>query len=146
VSLPHFHFSLPYCQRPLTPGADGVVHSTTKYLSGHVLIIGGAVVSSHVNFVRGELYRMFKILGDVASPHDAWLGNIGLKTFEVRMQRTCANAMQVARFLETDRRVAQVYYSGLESHPQYELARRQMTDPGGMITIDLKGRLKNRIF
>jgi cystathionine beta-lyase/cystathionine gamma-synthase len=54
--------------------------------------------------------------------------------------------MQVARFLETDRRVAQVYYSGLESHPQYELARRQMTDPGGMITIDLKGRLKNRIF
>jgi len=132
-------FASPYCQRPLTQGADVVVHSTTKYLSGHGLIIGGAVVSSHIDFVRGELYRMLKILGGVASPFDAWLGNIGLKTFEVRMQRICANAMQVARFLEADRRVAQVYYPGLESHPQYELARRQMTDPGGMLTFEMKG-------
>jgi methionine-gamma-lyase len=132
-------FASPYCQRPLTLGTDVVVHSTTKFLSGHGLIIGGAAVTTHVDFGRGELYRMFKILGGVPSPFDAWLGNIGLKTFEVRMQRICANARQLASFLETDRRVAQVYYPGLESHPQYELACRQMIDPGGMITFELKG-------
>jgi methionine-gamma-lyase len=132
-------FASPFCQRPLALGADVVIHSTTKFLSGHGLIIGGAVITSHVDFGCGELYHMFKILGGVPSPFDAWLGNIGLKTFEVRMQRICANAMQVAHFLETDRRVARVFYPGLDSHPQSGLARRQMIDPGGMMSFELKG-------
>ncbi len=136
-------FATPYCQRPLTLGVDVVIHSTTKYLSGHGLIVGGTVISRHVNWVRGELYSFLKILGGSASPFDAWLANIGLKTFELRMKQHCQNALQVARFLESHPAVAQVWYPGLESHPDYETARRQMLDYGGMISFELKGGLES---
>jgi methionine-gamma-lyase len=135
-------FASPYCQRPLTLGADVVIHSTTKYLSGHGLVIGGCVVSPHLDYMRGPLHRMLKIYGGSASPFDAWLTNIGLKTFEVRMQRHCANAQHIARFLERHPAVARVNYPGLESNPQYELARRQMPGFGGMISFELKGGLE----
>jgi len=103
-------FASPYCQRPLTLGADVVVHSTTKYLSRHGLVVGGAVVSNRLDYVKGSLYTMLKVLGGSASPFDAWLTNIGLKTFELRMQRHCENALVVARWLEDHPQVAEVYY------------------------------------
>ena len=132
-------FASPYCQRPLTLGADVVVHSTTKYLSGHGLVVGGAVVSRHPEYVRGPLYQMFKVLGGCPSPFDAWLSNIGLKTFELRMQRHCDNALQIARYLEGHAGVERVYYPFLESHPDYILAQGQMLRGGGMIAFELKG-------
>ncbi len=135
-------FATPFCQRPLSLGADIVVHSTTKYLSGHGLIIGGAVISSRVDYVKGPLYQMFKILGGCPSPFDAWLTNIGLKTFEVRMQRHCENALEIAHYLENHPKIARVYYPHLESHPDYALARRQMLSGGGMIAFELKGGLR----
>jgi methionine-gamma-lyase len=135
-------FASPYCQRPLTLGADIVVHSTTKYLSGHAQIIGGAVASCHPDFVRKELFEMLKVLGGSASPFDSWLVNMGIKTLEVRMQRHCQNAMQVARFLESHPAVERVNYPGLESHPQHELACRQMPTFGGMMSFELRGGLQ----
>lgn len=134
-------FASPYCQRPLSLGADVVIHSTTKYLSGHGLVIGGALVSPHVDFVRGPLAGLFKIYGGVPGPFDAWLTNQGLKTFELRMQRHCTNAAEIARFLEDHPAVARVNYPGLASHPQHELARRQMLAYSGMISFELKGGL-----
>ncbi len=132
-------FATPFCQRPLTLGADIVVHSTTKYLSGHGLVIGGAVASSQIEYVKGPLYQMFKILGGCPSPFDAWLANIGLKTFEVRMQRHCENAMKIATYLEGHPKVAGVYYPYLPSHPDFSLAQRQMSSGGAMISFELKG-------
>ncbi len=132
-------FATPFCQRPLSLGADIVVHSTTKYLSGHGLLIGGAVVSSHPEFVHKELEARTRLLGGVPSPFDAWLANVGLRTFELRMQAHCSNALQIARFLEGHPRVERVYYPGLPSHPQYDLAQRQMFAGGGMIAFELKG-------
>ncbi len=135
-------FGTPYCQRPLSLGADVVIHSTTKYLSGHGTVVGGAVISRDLAWVAGELKQVFKTLGAVPSPFDAWLTNIGLKTFPLRMQRHCENAMQVARFLEAHPQVANVYYPGLESHPDHALAKRQMLGFGGMLSFELKGGLQ----
>jgi len=135
-------FATPYCQRPLTLGADVVVHSTTKYLSGHGVVIGGAVVSSHPEFMRHELAFNCKIMGGCASPFDAWLTHIGLKTFELRMQRHCENAMRIAQFLEKHPGVSRVFYPGLESHPDHALACHQMHSFGGMISFELKGGLQ----
>ncbi len=135
-------FATPYCQRPLTMGADVVVHSTTKYLSGHGLTIGGAVISRHIDFVKGPLYSILKVFGGNASPFDAWLANIGMKTFELRMKKHCENALIIARHLESLPEVEKVYYPGLESHPDHTLAKKQMLDFGGMISFELKGGLK----
>jgi methionine-gamma-lyase len=134
-------FATPYCQRPLTLGVDVCLHSTTKYLSGHGMIVGGAVVSRHPEWVRKELYSLLKTLGGSASPFDCWLAALGLKTFELRMQRHCENAMQVARFLQDHPKVEKVYYPGLQTHPGYEIACRQMSSFGGMISFELKGGL-----
>lgn len=134
-------FATPYCQRPLTLGADVVIHSTTKYLSGHGLVIGGTVTSRHMEYVLGPLASMYKILGGCPSPFDAWLTNIGLKTFEVRMQRHCENALTIAHYLEGHAKIERVYYPGLESHPDFALAQRQMSSGGGMIAFEVKGGL-----
>lgn len=131
----------PYCQRPLSLGADVVIHSTTKYLSGHGLMVGGAVVSRHVAWVRADLLRLLKVLGASASPFDCWLAAAGLRTFELRMQRHCQNALAVARYLEAHPAVEQVYYPGLQSHPQHALAQRQMLAYGGMLAFELRGGL-----
>ncbi len=135
-------FASPYCQRPLTLGVDVVVHSTTKYLCGHGTVVGGAVVSRQVNYVRKELYSMLKIFGGIAGPFDCWLAVNGLHTYELRMQRHCENALVVARYLEDRSEVARVDYPGLESSPDYDLARRQMLHFGGMISFELKGGLE----
>ena len=135
-------FATPFCQRPLTLGADLVVHSTTKYLSGHGQVLGGAVLTTDLDLLRGDLYQVYKLLGGTPSPIDTWMANIGLKTFELRMQRHCLNALRVAKSLESHPGVARVYYPGLTSHPDYELARVQMTDFGGMVAFELKGGLE----
>ena len=132
-------FATPYCQRPLSLGADVVVHSTTKYLSGHGAIIGGAVASPHVDFINRELQQVLKLVGGVMSPFDAWLGDLGLRTFELRMQRHCENALQVASFLEAHPKVAAVHYPGLESHLGHAIASRQMHAYGGMMSFELQG-------
>jgi methionine-gamma-lyase len=132
-------FATPFCQRPLTLGADIVVHSTTKYLSGHGVVIGGAVVSPHVDFVRQEVKRVLKSVGASPSPFDAWITNLGLKTFELRMRRHCRNAMAVARFLQVHPKVDQVNYPGLDTHAGHQVAREQMSDFGGMLSFTLKG-------
>jgi methionine-gamma-lyase len=132
-------FPTPYGQRPLTLGADVVVHSTTKYLSGHGVIVGGVVVSRHVDFVRGDLQLIRRRFGAVASPFDAWLANLGLRTFELRMERHCQNAIRIARYLESHPKVKIVHYPGLETHPEHPLAKRQMHAFGGMMAFELKG-------
>lgn len=135
-------FATPFCQRPLSLGADVIIHSTTKYLNGHGTVIGGAVVSPHLDYVNTSLFSMLKILGGSPSPFDAWLTNTGLKTFEVRMERHCENAMHIARYLEAHSKVSRVYYPGLESHPAHDLALRQMLDFGGMLAFELAGGLE----
>jgi methionine-gamma-lyase len=135
-------FATPFCQRPLTLGADLVVHSTTKFLSGHGQVIGGAVLTTDLGLLAGELYQVYKLLGATPSPMDTWLTNSGLKTFELRMERHCSNALRVAKRLESHPGVARVYYPGLVSHPDHTLARTQMMDYGGMIAFELKGGLE----
>lgn len=135
-------FGTPFCQRPLAFGADIVIHSTTKYLSGHGALTGGVVVSSHPDYIQKTLYTFVKTLGGIPSPFDAWLANIGLKTFELRMQRHCENALEVARFLSSHAAVAEVHYPGLESHPGHAVAARQMHAFGGMLSFELKGGMQ----
>lgn len=132
-------FASPYCQRPLSLGADIVLHSTTKYLSGHGQVIGGVVVSRHPDFIRNELALMMRTLGCNPSPFDCWIAANGLKTFALRMERHCDNAMQVARFLEGHPAVSKVNYPGLESHAGHDIARKQMSSFGGMMSFELKG-------
>ena len=135
-------FATPFCQRPFTLGADLVVHSTTKFLSGHGQLIGGAAMTTDLALLKGELYSIYKLMGATPSPMDTWLANIGLKTFELRMQRHCRNALRVAKSLESHPGVERVYYPGLTSHPDHDLARVQMMDYGGMISFELKGGLE----
>ncbi len=135
-------FASPYTQRPLSLGADVVMHSTTKYLSGHGVIVGGAVVSRHVDWVKGPLSAALATYGASAAPFDCWLASLGMKTFELRMQRHCENALQVARFLEKHPKVERVFYPGLESHPDYELACRQMHGFSGMMSFEVRGGMQ----
>jgi methionine-gamma-lyase len=135
-------FATPYCQRPLSKGADVIVHSATKYLSGHGVIISGVVVSRHVNYMHEDIPLIVKTLGGSPSPFDAWLANLGLKTFELRIQRHCENAMTVAHYLDGHPAVARVHYPGLESDPGHEIAIKQMSPFGGMISFELKGGLE----
>jgi methionine-gamma-lyase len=135
-------FATPYCQRPLGLGADIVVHSTTKYLSGHGALTGGAVVSSHPDYIQKTLYSFVKVLGGIPSPFDSWLANLGLKTFALRMQRHCENAMEIARFLSSHPAVDCVHYPGLEDDPGHKIALSQMHAFGGMLSFELKGGMQ----
>jgi methionine-gamma-lyase len=134
-------FATPYCQRPLSLGADIVVHSTTKYLGGHGTIVGGAVISRHPEFFDKNSSRFPKLassFGGTPSPFDTWLTNLGLKTFELRMQRHTANAMAAARWLEAHPKISKVYYPGLESFAGHGVAKKQMFNGfGGMLSFDL---------
>jgi cystathionine gamma-lyase len=130
-------FASPYLQRPLELGADLVVHSTTKYLGGHSDVVGGAVIGSRALLEPIAFYQ--NAAGGVPGPFDAWLVLRGIKTLAVRMERHCANARFLADWLIGHPSVERVYYPGLESHRGHEIARRQMRDFGGMISIRLKG-------
>ena len=131
-------FATPFLQRPLEPGADLVLHSTTKYLGGHSDVIGGFVATSD-DAVGERLRFLQKSLGAVPGPFDCWLVLRGLKTLAIRMRRHCENARRIAAWLEAHPAVERVRYPGLDSHPQHELAARQMADFGGMISVELAG-------
>lgn len=131
-------FASPYFQRPLELGADLVVHSTTKYLGGHSDVIGGAVIVSD-DGLHQELKAYQNAAGAVPGPWDCWLVLRGIKTLALRMRAHEQNALRLARFLEAHPAVERVYYPGLPAHPQHELAKKQMSGFGGMISLDLKG-------
>jgi cystathionine gamma-synthase len=127
-------FASPYLQRPLELGADVVMHSTTKYLGGHSDLIGGFAATNDPTIAE-RLYFLQKSLGGIPGPMDSWLVLRGLKTLAVRMERHCENAHRIAAFLDAHDAVEQVLYPGLPSHPGHEIAKRQMSDFGGMISI-----------
>jgi cystathionine gamma-lyase len=133
-------FSSPYFQQPLSLGADIVLHSTTKYINGHSDVIGGAIVTNNA-----EVYQSLKFYqnaaGAVPGPFDTWLTLRGIKTLAVRMRQHEENARTIARFLAEHPRVEKVYYPGLPSHPDYELAQRQMSGFGGMVSFQFKGTM-----
>ncbi|WP_199424859.1 cystathionine gamma-synthase [Actinotalea solisilvae] len=148
-------FATPYLQQPLALGADVVVHSTTKYIGGHSDVVGGALVVADgaqlpvdlegptgTTSVADAVGFHQNASGAVAGPFDAWLTLRGLKTLAVRMDRHCANAMTVARFLREHSAVTQVIYPGLEDHPGHELAARQMSGFGGMVSFRVGSREK----
>ena len=135
-------FSSPYFQQPLDLGADIVLHSTTKYINGHSDVIGGAVITND-----DEVYQAIKFhqnaAGAVPGPFDAWLTLRGVKTLALRMKQHEENAFAVAKFLSEHPRVEKVYYPGLASHPDHELAKRQMHGFGGMVSFQFKGTLED---
>jgi len=130
-------FASPYLQRPIEHGADLVVHSTTKYLGGHSDVIGGAVIGRRDLLEPIAFYQ--NAAGGVPGPFDAWLVLRGIKTLAVRMERHCGNARALAAWLAEQPQVERVYYPGLSDHHNHEVARRQMHDFGGMISVRLKG-------
>jgi cystathionine gamma-lyase len=134
-------FASPWVQRPIEHGFDIVMHSATKYLNGHSDIVGGVLVVGENAELKERLQFLQNAVGAVAGPFDSFLALRGLKTLALRMERHCRNAMAVALFLETHPKVERVFYPGLPSHPQHELARKQMQGFGGMVTAILKGSL-----
>ena len=135
-------FMSSYFQKPLDLGADVVVHSVTKYMNGHSDVVGGVLATSNDKLYE-ELKFMQNAVGGVPAPFDCFLVMRGLKTLHVRMERHAQNAMAIARFLEKHPKVDRVIYPGLESHPQYAIARKQMSGFGGMITFFIKGGLED---
>ena len=130
-------FATPINLRPLEHGLDLVIHSATKYLGGHNDLLAGAVIGSRETLARIEAAR--GVLGGVSSPHDAYLLLRGLKTLDLRVRRQNENGQRVAQFLEGHPAVRRVYYPGLPSHPDYEIARRQMTGFGGVVSFQIEG-------
>lgn len=133
-------FMSPYFQRPLDLGADFVVHSSTKYIGGHSDMVGGAIVCNSEELAQ-KIQFLTNSLGGIASPFDSFIGLRSLKTLAVRMRQHEINAKKVAEFLDKHPKVEKTIYPGLPSHPQHELAKRQMSGFGGMISIYLKGGL-----
>ncbi len=133
-------FMSPYYQKPLNLGADIVVHSTTKYLGGHSDVVGGAIITSNEKLYQDLKFNQNSI-GAIPGPFDCWLTLRGLKTLALRMKEHNKNAMVIAKFLANHPKIEKVNYPGLESHPQYELAKKQMTGFGGMISFEVKGGL-----
>jgi cystathionine gamma-lyase len=136
-------FATPYIQRPLEHGFDIVVHSTTKYLNGHSDAIGGAAIVRADADLEERIAYLQNAAGGVSGPFDSFLTLRGIKTLALRMERHCANALQIAAFLESHPRIERVYYPGLASHPQHALAQRQMAGGyGGIVTAVLRGGLE----
>lgn len=134
-------FASPYLQQPINFGADIVLHSITKFINGHADVVGGIIVAANKN-LYDKLRSMMTFLGCNMDPHQAYLVIRGLKTLSLRIERAQANAIEIARFLETHSKVEWVRYPGLHTHPQYDLAKRQMKGPGSMISFGLKGGLE----
>jgi cystathionine beta-lyase len=130
-------FASPYLQNPLLMGADIVIHSVTKYLSGHSDVIMGALVINDQK-LRDELFFILNSCGAVPSPHDCFLVLRGIKTLQLRMIRHCSNGKGIAEFLANHPKVGKVYWPGFTDHPNHEIAKRQMNDFGGMLSFTLK--------
>ena len=134
-------FCSPALQRPLDKGADIVVHSMTKFLNGHADVVGGMIVVSNEDQYKECRYAL-NHLGGVLPPFESYLVTRGLKTLHIRLERHCDNAEKVAAFLEEHTQVEWVRFPGLKSHPQHDIAKKQMDRPGGMISFELKGGLE----
>jgi cystathionine gamma-lyase len=131
-------FATPYFQKPLLSGADIVVHSTTKYINGHSDVIGGAVVLNDKE-IFDKIFLIQKTVGAVPSPFDSWLTLRGVKTLALRMRQHEKNAIQVAQFLEKQSGVEKVFFPGLKNHQGHDIAKRQMSGYGGMVSFRIKG-------
>src|SRR5258708_20546786 len=129
-------FATPLLQKPLTLGADVVVYSATKHIDGQGRCLGGAILASE-KFVKDDLGLFYRHTGPSLSPFNAWLLLKGLETLELRVDRQCRTATPFARFLETHPKITRVLYPGLPSHPQHDLARRQMKQGGSLVCFDL---------
>lgn len=139
-------FASPYLQNPLDLGADVVLHSSTKYLGGHSDIVGGALMTHHAHLYEQFRFQQ-KAVGAVPSPFDCWLLMRSVKTLSLRVREQCQNAQAIAEFLSEHAGVEKVYYPGLPSHPQYELAKRQMPRGfGGIVSLDLGSRQRVEAF
>jgi cystathionine gamma-synthase len=132
-------FATPALQRPIEQGADVVMHSTTKYLGGHSDVQGGSLAFRTRDAWHDDVLHARKLLGGVGSPFNSWLVLRGIRTLAVRMRAHSENAMAVARFLATHPRVEAVFYPGLESHPRHDVALRQMSAFGGMLSFNVRG-------
>jgi cystathionine gamma-lyase len=135
-------FATPYLQRPLEFGCDIVMHSATKFINGHSDMVGGIAVTDD-DALAERLAYLQNSIGAILGPFDSFLALRGVKTLDVRMERHCVSAARIASWLEKDERVDSVLYPGLPSHPQHELAKRQMDDFGGIVTFFIKGDLEN---
>ncbi|RZN38404.1 MAG: aminotransferase class I/II-fold pyridoxal phosphate-dependent enzyme [Methanophagales archaeon ANME-1-THS] len=133
-------FATSYFQRPLTLGADIVLHSSTKYIGGHADLLGGVVIGGRA--VVKSMRSVVNNMGSTLGPLDAWLCIRGLKTLHLRMEQHARNAMEVAQFLEAHPKIAWVRYPGLKSHPQHEIAKKQMSGFSGMLSFGIKGGLE----
>jgi len=134
-------FMSPYFQNPLDLGADVVVHSMTKYINGHSDVVGGCLMTNSKSF-HDKIWTLQNSTGPSQSPFDSWLVLRGIKTLHLRMKAHEENAKKVAKFLEGHKKIVNVYYPGLKSHPHHSLAKKQMNGFGGMLSIVLKGGLK----
>lgn len=134
-------FMSPYFQNPIELGADIVVHSMTKYINGHSDVVGGAIMLNDKKFYD-KVWYLQNSIGPSQSPFDSWLTLRGIKTLAIRMKAHQENAMKVAKFLEAHPKVDRVIYPGLKSHPDHKMAKKQMKGFGGMITIFIKGGVK----
>ena len=134
-------FATPYLQSPFKYGVDFVFHSTTKFLNGHGTAIGGVLLGRDIEFMKTKATKWHRLLGGNSNPFDAFLLIQGMKTLELRMDRHCDNAVQVAAFLQKHPAVEKVNFNGLPSHPDYAVAQKQMRRPGAMLSFELKDGL-----
>ncbi len=138
-------FATPYLQQPFAYGADFIMHSTTKFLNGHGTAIGGVLLGRDLEFMKTIATKKHRLLGANSNGFDAFLLVQGMKTLEVRMERHCHNAMEVAHFLDTHPAIAKVNYTGLSHHPDHAIANKQMRHPGAMMSFELKKGLEGGI-
>jgi len=142
ISVSDNTFATPWIQRPIESGFDMVIHSATKYLNGHSDMVGGVIVVGENKELADQIAFLQNSVGAIAGPFDSFLALRGLKTLALRMERHCSNALEIARWLEEQPQVKSVYYPGLKTHPQHDLARQQMRGFGGIVTIILKTDLE----
>jgi methionine-gamma-lyase len=135
-------FATPFLQQPFQYDVDFVLHSTTKFLNGHGTAIGGILLGRDLDFMNTRCTKVHRLLGGNANPFDAFLLIQGMKTLELRMDRHCSNAMEVAGFLQSHTAVSNVNYTGLPHHPDHAVAKKQMRHPGAMLSFELKGGLE----
>ncbi len=135
-------FATPYLQQPFKYGVDFVFHSTTKFLNGHGTAIGGILLGKDLDFMNSKAWKWHALLGGNSNPFDAFLLTNGLKTLELRMQRHCSNAETVAHYLSQHNAVEKVNYTGLTSHPDHNIASKQMKHPGAVMSFELKGGIE----
>src|SRR5216117_252574 len=142
ISVSDNTFATPWIQRPIEFGFDLVIHSATKYLNGHSDMIGGVIVVGENKELADQIAFLQNSVGAIAGPFDSFLALRGLKTLALRMERHCANTLEIARWLEEQGEIKSVHYPGLKTHPQHDLARQQMRGFGGIVTIILKTDLE----